>query len=120
MPETEDDVEEFCDKVHRLGVQGHKIVVLFDETSPWMSSHKQPDKLLMLLRGHYHSGTEVFMTTQYLGSDFPPLALNCVQNAYLFRNTSPRALERIQGTFPDVDTDAVRKLKDREFIEVHV
>jgi len=120
MPKSLDEVELFCEKAVACAQEGHPIIVFFDETSPWMSSHRQPENLMLLLRSHYHTHLEVMMTTQYLARDFPPLALNCVQNAYIFRNTSPQALERISQTFPDVDIEAIRKLPDRHFVEVHV
>ena len=120
MPKSLDEVELFCEKAVACAQEGHPIIIFMDETSPWMSSHRQPENLMLLLRSHYHTRIECLMTTQYLARDFPPLALNCVQNAYIFRNTSPQALERISQTFPDVDIEAVRKLPDRKFIEVHV
>jgi hypothetical protein len=120
MPRSLDEVEEFSDKAHSLGIAGRPVVILFDETSPWMSSYRQPVALMLLLRAHFHNRCEIFMTTQYLARDFPPLALNCVQNAYIFRNTSPQALARIGETFPDVVIEEIRKLPDRRFVEVHV
>jgi hypothetical protein len=120
MPRSLDEVEEFSDKAHALGIAEKPVTILFDETSPWMSSYRQPVALMLLLRAHYHNRCDVLMTTQYLARDFPPLALNCVQNAYIFRNTSPQALQRIAETFPDIDVDAVRKLPDRQYVEIHV
>ena len=120
MPKSIDEVEEFSKKAVACAQEWHPIIIFFDETSPWMSSHRQPEELMLMLRGHWHTQIEIIMTTQYLARDFPPLVLNCVQNAYLFRNTAPQAIQRISETFPDVDLEKIRHLPDREYIEVHV
>jgi hypothetical protein len=118
-PRDCDELELMAEKIWKASKADPKspVVLFIDETSPWLSPKYEPPHLTRLIRGHRHSDVTVFMTTQYCG-DLPPVYWQCAHHIYLFRNTTPRALERIKLMLPGVDTEKIRTLPLREFVYV--
>lgn len=109
VPKDPEDVEAVAAVAFDMGHAGRPCVVLIDETSPWFSAWSRPKNLTLLIRAHRHCRVSVFLTTQYLG-DLSPAYLQCVEKHRVFRNTSPRALQRIRETFPEIDVEKVSRL----------
>lgn len=94
MPEGEEDVERLAAGVRA----GRNLVFLIDEFGYWASYRKILPSIARILRGHRHANIYLHATTQYL-SDLAPLALQCYDNLYVFRNQSARGIERLQDEY---------------------
>jgi hypothetical protein len=118
-PRDCDELEEFSKICWKAAKADPKtpITILLDESSPWLSPKYEPPELTRLIRGHRHCGITLHITTQYCG-DLPPVYWQCCHHIYIFRNTSPRALERIKLMLPSVDPEKVRTMPLREHIAV--
>lgn len=90
-------------------------VILLDEINPWMSAHYMPPNFTRMLRAHRHRGVSFFLTSQYIGDVAPPL-INCINRHFIFRNQSPRAVQRITDSVPGIDARAVQTMPDRSCI----
>lgn len=109
VPRSGDQVEALASVAFDMGHEGKSCVILIDETSPWFSAYLKPESLTLLFRAHRHCRVSIFLTTQYLG-DLSPAYMQCVERHRIFRNSSPRALQRIRDAFPGIDTRQVAKL----------
>jgi hypothetical protein len=109
VPRTADQVEALASVAFDMGHAGRSCVLLIDETSPWFSAYLRPERLTLLFRAHRHCRVSIFLTTQYLG-DLSPAYMQCVEKHRVFRNSSPRALQRIRDAFPGMDVAKVAKL----------
>lgn len=109
MPKSPEEVESLAAVAFQMGHAGKSCVILIDETSPWFNAWSRPRELSLLIRAHRHCRVSVFLTTQYLG-DLSPAYLQCVEQHRIFRNSSPRAIQRIRDTFPALDVDKISSL----------
>ena len=116
-PTAPEEVCAIARVLQEMGKRGRPVVVLIDETSPWLSAYSRPNELLLLVRSYRHSAVSIISTTQYLG-DVPPIYLQCQSVSVFFRNTSPRALQRIADTYPSVPIETVRTLPVGSFVRI--
>lgn len=112
IPKDEDDVERLAAGVRA----GRGVVFLVDEFGYWASCRKILPSITRILRGHRHSSIYLHATTQYL-SDLAPLALQCYDELYVFRNQSARGLERLRDEY-SLDEALVQNLPPGAAIHV--
>jgi hypothetical protein len=115
QPRNEQEMEAVCAAVRAGGLHMCRCVMLIDEVAPWASARSNPQELTLLIRSHRHCGIPIYMTSQYLG-DVSPTFLQCTEAHYFFKNTSPRAVERIRQSFPSLDIERIQSLQLGEFI----
>jgi len=94
---------------------GKNAVLLVDEASLWLSNRRCSEELLRVLRTTQHCRSRVLLTTQHFSGDIPQAALACAPDLFLFRTTSPRAIETLSKHF-DVNAGQVRNLPRYDYL----
>ena len=94
---------------------GKDVVLLVDEASLWLSNRRCSEALLRVLRTTQHCRVRVLLTTQHFSGDIPQAALACAPDLYLFRTTSPRALDVLSRHF-SIDAEQARTLEKHHYL----
>lgn len=98
-------------------LSGRDVALLVDEAHYWLSSGSRASTLLRLLRATQHTRANVFLTTQYLGTDVPQSAFACATELWVFRTYAPRSLETLRREY-GIDPAVVRTLPQGGFVRV--
>jgi KaiC/GvpD/RAD55 family RecA-like ATPase len=96
--------------------RGKDIVLCVDEISYWGRGASPIPELARLFRVHRHSRVDIYATSQYPG-DISPMIWNVRTHAYVFRNDSVRAIERLRVELGLLrsEEDAIRTLPNLKY-----
>ena len=108
-PSNVDDVDAAC----RVAYELEDCIFLCDEVGYWATANQIPEYMERLFRAHRHVRCAMHVTTQYI-SDIHQRALQCFTHLYTFRQSSERALDRMEKEFR-LDRAKLQVLKVGEY-----
>jgi hypothetical protein len=113
-PKGGEEVDALC----RVVRAGGNCVLACDEISYWARGAGLLPELARLFRVHRHSAVDLYGTSQY-PADISPLIWNVKSEAYIFRNESSRALERLseECSLDDDGEELIAGLENMKYIE---
>lgn len=113
-PRNQDSVESFFKTVGA----GGDVVLLVDECSFYARGERASKELLHLCQLRRHKGVDMFFTSTYC-ADAHTVVWTTRTKAFIFRNRSAIALERIQRELccTDQEIETIRNLPDFQYME---
>jgi hypothetical protein len=109
---------EDVDALARAIRAGGRMHVLVDEAAFWIGGPRgRGGALLRLLRAYRHARVSLHLTTQHFSGDVSAEALACAPQLFVFRTTSPAALDSIERNF-GLPAAKVRALPERQCLRV--
>jgi hypothetical protein len=108
-----DDTE--ADRFFAASWGGRRVHVIVDEVHHFANSYRIAPNLSLLLRSYRHAEVSLHLTTQSF-ADVPQAALAQAPHLRIFRNTAPRALERLEA-YTGIDAERIRALPQFQFLD---
>jgi hypothetical protein len=110
-PRTVEEFDAFLNAVMEAKSE-RGVAMLIDEITFWKKSKNLP----FYFRTWRHSRSTILVTSQHVSADLGQVLFGCNPHIYIFRTTAPRSLEWY-FKWHGLDTDKIREMPDRQYLE---